>query len=75
VEDGRLARQQRKARSSVGSALHNYLVLLTKYRVSAGVVSSKRRIGILTVGGKLSMRRIFEDVRNTGENRLPYLLR
>jgi hypothetical protein len=47
----------------------SYLVLLTKYRAIAGVRSSKRRIWVRAVCGKLSIRRIFEDVRNTGASR------
>ena len=50
----------------------SYLVLLTKYRVIAGALSSNRRIGDRTVCGKLSIRRIFEDVRNTGASRFSY---
>ena len=77
MEDGHPARTGKsQAQHGRPTGSHNgislittYLVLLTKYRVIAGVLSSRRRIGVRRVCGNLSIRRIFEDVRKTGVTR------
>jgi len=50
----------------------DYRVLLTKYRVIPGAFCNKKSNGFRTGRGQTSIRRIFDDVRNTAPNRSSY---